>query len=194
MGYLTINNKPVFITRTKNKVLSDFFENKNKDKDAIWILGSKIAGNEACKERQAVKYDYLVREEIKDSDAFFNNWIYFDLIGEEAMENTWEILYDYCNYWGHSVLVDLRDTSTRVSDSYSHRDFLYPMGKVFLIVHNVQPHRWWWSITQNMEDRQIKMTIDVNKVTRIKGTLDNFELYIGDLKLVCNKDLEITFI
>lgn len=77
-----------------------------------------------------------------------DDWVNFEIIEKEAQENLWELLYDYCLYYGHSYLSNTRDESSKITDDMiGISSFSYPMGKVFSLNHLMKPRKWYWKYT-----------------------------------------------
>ncbi|MDP2896663.1 MAG: hypothetical protein Q8Q12_08905 [bacterium] len=51
---------------------------------------------------------YLPKRFTDDPENFVSHYCHFDLNGQEARDNVWDLLYDYCLLNGVSVLTDLR--------------------------------------------------------------------------------------
>jgi hypothetical protein len=186
--YFIINRQPVFLPSERYRELEGII---SEDKGPEWRIASVMAGSEESEEKSELMYDTLSRVFSEDPQHFNSHWMEFDLLGNEAAANTWDLLYDYCHYYGHAFLSDLRDIPEKLTADFLGDSYSYPMGKVFALNHVVKPNRWWWRISRGMKGRVIRAIVDVDKVARLKGNLRRFVLYSDNYKMICGKNLDI---
>ncbi len=188
MPYYLINKHPVFLSWARHKKIT---EEALKSKDSDYKISSVIAGRKETKEAEKIIYQTLKSKCDKDPLRFYSDWVKFDLIGGEACQNVWDLLYDYCSYYGYAYLSDLRDFSKKLIDDYMGDSYTYPMGQVFAFNHYVKPARWWWRYTHRMNGRTLTVIIVSKNVTRLVGDLRNFKIYMDNLEIICGHNLEI---
>lgn len=193
MPYFIIEKQPVFMTNKKYKKIR---QEALKDKDASFRIGSRIQysyyKNKEKEEAEKLMYNTLKNKYDENQEIFFSDWVSFDLIGKDAQENIWDLLYDYCNYYGHSYLSDPRSEISKIVDEFVGDSLLYPMGKVFLLNHLVKPHKWYWKYIFKMRNRHIKILISVDKVSRITGNLTQFKIALDNGTILnCGRDILI---
>jgi len=152
MPYFIIEKMPVFLSWAQHRILE---EEAAKDKSATWRVSSTIAGNKASEEKSGMMYQALLQKFRQDPDRFRSEWVRFDLSGEEAAANIWDVLYDYCHFRGYGFLSDTRDSVEKIVASYEGESYAYPMGRIFSLNHFVKPAKWWWRFTHRMRGRKV---------------------------------------
>jgi hypothetical protein len=194
MGYYLVDKMPIFLTREREKELRD---EVSKDKTPWWQIGSRIAyrnnDNSPNKELERLMFDLIIKKYNSDKQKFISEWYTFDLLGDVASLNAWDLLYDFSTYYGYSFLKDFRDFSEKLEADYSGELFSYPMGKVFSFNHFVKPAKWWWKYRYKMKGRTVELIIDVNKITKINGNLTDFYIHFNDTSIRFNKNIQVYF-
>ena len=188
MSYFIINKQPVFLSWSRYKQIR---EEALKGKDAIYKISSTIAGHKETKETQKLMYEVLKAKYDKDPKQFYSEWVKFDIVGDDASRNVWDLLYDYCHYYGYAYLSDLRDFTQKLADDYEGDSYAYPMGQLFALIHLVKPTRRWWKYTHKMTGRIVKLIIISENVHRLVGDLTNFTIFTKDFQIRCGRDFEI---
>jgi len=190
MPYYIIENIPIFLPHKKYNELR---EEVSKDKSPMWRTSSMIQGHAEAEEKNNLMYLLLIKRYIEDKDKFLHEWFSFDLIGEEASLNVWDLLYDFSSYYGYSYLKDFRDFSDKLEADYSGELFLYPMGKEFSFNHFVKPQKWWWKYRYKMKGRSVELIIDTQKVIRIDGNLKDFTIHFNDSFVKISTNIKVYF-
>lgn len=188
MSYYIVNKQPVFLSYARHKDLEHII---SKDKNSLWEISSKITGHKENKEKQKLMFNTLNKKYLDNPDKFKSEWIEFDLKGKEASENVWDLLYNYCHFYGHAFLSDSRDFSEKLIADYEGELYSYPMGKVFAINHFIKFVKWWWKFTHKVNRKTTRVIIDSMKVNCLKGNLKEFEVYFDNYKLLCDKNRKI---
>jgi hypothetical protein len=126
MPYCEINKQPVFLShqREVNRLAL-------ANKDATFRVSSKIAGRPAACEADQLRFQYLSELFKRDPEAFYREWVEFDLRDQEARDNAWDLLYDYCALCGIGYLVDLRSEVGTIFADLAGDSYTYPMGRIF---------------------------------------------------------------
>jgi hypothetical protein len=140
MPYYLINKQPVFLSWSRYRELEELV---SMGKDYLWVSSSKIAGHKESKEKSELMFGILNKKYLNNPDDFNSHWIEFDFKGQEASGNAWDLLYDYCHFYGYAFLSDLRDFSEKLIADYQGELYSYPMGRVFALNHFVKPTKWW---------------------------------------------------
>ncbi len=187
MPYVVIDNKPVYISWKLSAQLKDEFFGKDK----VPFLMRR--GSKEAKEFNKAQYTLLEKKYKKAPNSFENDYVKFNLLGDDAIGNVWDLLYDYCHYHGYAFLTEIRDfTSQLTDDLLGDSSYNSPFGKVFALDHFVKPYRWWWRFTGKVKGRTVRLIISVNDVTRIVGSLDDFILYTNNFVIRCNKEFQVS--
>lgn len=188
MSYYLINKQPIFLSLSRDKQIR---KEALKDKDAEYRVASMIAGTEESIEAQRLMFNVLKAKYDKDPERFYSEWVKFDIVGDEASQNVWDLLYDYCDYHRYAYLSDLRDPVKKIVDDYEGNSYTFPMGRVFVLEHFVKPARWWWKYTHKMSSRTIRLIIPSENVCRLVGDLINFVIFTKGSMMRCGHDFDI---
>jgi len=186
MGYYIINKQPIL---TSGKQYYTLYNELFKDKDIMWRTS---VGWDAKKiaERDERIINYLNHEAKYNPSSFYLNWVWFDT-KDHVGDDVWDLLLDYCQYYGHSFLRReefLREETSYEETSYDDEDF---MDAPFSINHPIYSDSWLSKFIKKEITRNITIVIDPLRVNRIVGTLQKFIIYSKDFNLVCGNDLEI---
>lgn len=187
MPICTINNMRVFISSERS-----LFLHNECIKNAILPEGAPsfmFAGSDEVRKRDEFIYDYLMDMAKNDLKNFIENWVKFDIIKKEIISNIWYLLNDYCYLTGYYYLSRASTGSNPITEMLSGDFDDLPLGKVFSLNYVVPPQKWYWKFTHGMTGRKIKVIIDIDKVNRIFGELNNFEIeFTNNSKVLCTKD------
>lgn len=206
MPYFIIDKKPIFMSWKRNGMFrEEFFKANPKLDDNLNHIAIGMKG-ETNNMFQEFQYNMIEKEYLDNPAKFESDWFEFDLRDEEASNDVWHLLYDYCCYYGHADLsnvggcvaeindycrgvLNLRDRAKKTTEYY--RQYPYPTGKVFTLSHVVKPEYWWWRFTCKMKERVVRVIVDVEKVKRLKGNLQHFVVEMDNCKLICCENFEI---
>lgn len=188
MPYYIINNQPVFLSWEHSRKLNEIVSN---DKGSVWRIASQIHGHKESEEKSKLVYEELNKIYFRDPDNFKTEWIEFDLKGKKASENIWDLLYDYCHFFGFAFLTDLRDYPEKFTADYKGELYSYPMGRVFALNHFMKSAKMWWKFNNKNIGRTVRVIIDINKVNRLQGSLSEFIVTTNNYKLFCGINFEI---
>ena len=105
------------------------------------------------------------------TDDFIEKWVRFDFRGEAIKMVCWELIHDYFHIHQNGRIIDQRDFSEKIEDSYSGLSSLYPQGNVVRLSFKIS--QWKPSIWTKFFGSSVKLTkeLDLSSVKRIKGTL-----------------------
>ena len=173
MPYVIISGEPVFIHRTLDKRIS---EETLTEKDALFRVSSHIRGTAASLERDQLCFAYLEKICQADPIRFRKEWVCFDLQGEDAREDAWDLLYDYSALTRNSRIKDIRDFASQVVASHSGDDYLYPMGRVFVMEFQIILPAPWWERFWKRSTHNVSIMVDANRVQKLVGSLSEFTM------------------
>lgn len=188
MPYFLINKCPVFLTHNRYNIL---FNEISRDKDADWITSSTISGHKEVEEKNLLISEFLLNEFKKNEKHFLNEWFNFNLLGEEAVNNVFDLLYDYSDYYKNSYLKDLRTDSEKLIDDYNSGSYLNPYGKIFMISYLIKQNNWFNNFANISNKNKIDFLIDIDTVKSIKGNLSDFQIQFVSAIIRFNKNVSV---
>jgi len=188
MSYCIISGQPVFLYPARYKEIQ---EQALRGKGATHQMDSIITGTKESQEADEFVNEFLRKQYEGDPVNFHTNWASFDLNGEEAVREVWDLLTDYCQYYGYGYLSDLRKVAQQLVDEGAAEPQPYPSGRVFALNYFMKPARWWWQYTRRMKGRTVSLVIVASNVYRMVGDLANFTVYAKDLRLNCGPNFGI---
>jgi hypothetical protein len=188
MAYCVVNKQPVFLYSSRYQQIQAL---AMKGKDATQKMASIVAGTKESQEQTDFAYEFLLKEYEKDPVNFHINWAAFDINGNEAVHNVWDVLNDYCNYYKCGYLTDLRDYAQHLMDGDASDTHKYPVGQVFSLNHSAKSTKWWWPYTHGMKGRTVSLLIVAKNVYRLAGDLTNFTVFSKDSRITCGSNLGI---
>lgn len=128
--------------------------------------------------------------EILSRQAFIKKWVEFDFIGDSCQNLSWEIITDYFVIHRNGYIKDSRDFVEQLKDNYDGKGYSYPQGVVIGMKFNLLSKNDF--ITKLFgKGKTLTMTIDLRKITRIKGSLSNLELHTENLIIKLSDTVEI---
>ncbi|OME41444.1 hypothetical protein [Paenibacillus odorifer] len=130
----------------------------------------------------------------EDPATFIDRFVKFDLCGEEACENLWDILYDYCAYYGSGYPSDHRDIEEQLFDEYNGSQFIYPQGKKFYLDYYAPSLSLKGKFLRHKKGKIIRTLIDTRNVVRVVGTIDKFLIIFNDRMIRCSDTFEVILI
>jgi hypothetical protein len=186
MPYYEINGKPVFLSHQREAALNGL---ALAHKDTSFRVSSKIAGQPAAREADELRFQYLSELFKRDPEAFYREWVEFDIRDQEARDNAWDLLYDYCALYKIGELVDLRSEMGAVIADLAGDSHTYPMGRIFglrvLGGHTVA------SFFRLRPRSVITLVIDTSQLVRACGILTTFRLEFRHCTFHCGKDFRV---
>jgi hypothetical protein len=186
MSYCIINKIPVFLYSSRIKEIQG---RALKGRNAMREIDSIVARTKESREVDAFTYEFLSRQYEQDPVNFRINWAAFDITGEEAAREVWDLLHDYCDYYGYGYVSDLREFGQQLTDDRGPSK--YPIGQVFALNHLVKPAKWWWKYTRKTEGRTISVIVFARNVYRLVGDMTNFVVYSKDFRINCGAGIGI---
>ena len=191
MAYLTIGNEPVFLTRSKyGEVVRVTTGLPSK---GVLIDG----GNGEPKEVTSRMAAALGSKYTADPERFHREWVEFDLLGDEALHNTWDLLCDHCSLYGYAKPTDLSSFQAQRKDDLDEGDgSMDPMGRVLALDHHLPSNRplqgfYDKIISRKGTGRTVRVVIALSTVKRLLGSLSSFTIFVPGLRIACGENLEI---
>lgn len=172
MPYFIIHKYPVFLTDNR---ITEIKKELLKEKTASFRVLSSISKTKENLETKKRMHKYLQSLYMQDKEKFINEFVEFSFTGNEAKENLFFLLNDYCNYFKNSNLVDVRDIQEKILQSITGDDFEYPIGKVFLLNHG-----------------SVYIVVAVNDVQKISGSLLDFTIKLNERKIRLSKKIYVS--
>lgn len=180
MPYHIIEGQPVFL---HSKLYQDLENIALRDWSSSDRIGAKIAGRSKAKEADILVAKLL--EENSVLEEFYSDYVLFDLVGEEAEFNIWDLLYDFCHLHQYGHLIDIRPFDEKIASDYQGEGYVFPMGQLFELLIQVQPtQQQRFLFKKNARPKStVRIQIDTAKVSRIYGDLNDFTVTMGTQNL-----------
>ena len=190
MAYCVIKGQPVFLHSSLYKEIK---ERTSKSGMGSLQMTGKVAGT-AERRREAkrvgeIVYDFLLRQWEGDPLNFHTNWASFDINGEDAVRDVWNLINDYCDYYKLGYLPDMRNTVQQMTDDLAGDIYEQSRTPVFALNHLVKPPNWW--SPRRMNARIISLVIVTKNVYRLVGDLKSFSVFTSDFRLNCGPNFGI---
>ena len=177
MPYYNIENYKVYLSHKRGYKLDDLAL-AHKDRK---FRSSGRHTNEASE----LRFQYLSNLCRQNPEAFFSEWVEFNLRGREAQDNAWDLLYDYCHVSGIGYLADLRTKDDALMANFFGDTFTYPMGRVFALKllgkHTIASRLGIKPRTT------VTLKINTFDIVAAYGTIEDFRLQFHLSKLHCGK-------
>jgi hypothetical protein len=186
MSYCEINKQHVFLSHQREAKVNGL---ALANKDATFRVSSKIAGRPAACEADQLRFQYLSELFRRDPEAFYREWVEFDLRDQEARDNAWDLLYDYCALYGIGYLVDLRSEIGTIFADLAGDSSRYPMGRIFGL--RVLGGHTLASFFHLRPRLAVTLIIDTSQAVRAYGTLTTFQLEFRHCTFNCRKDFSV---
>ena len=183
MPYILVKDKPVFLHAD---LWNQIREQALAHKDPKFRISSMIQGHAEAKEADRLIRQYINAQYKNDPASFESRFVQFDLVGNSAQENTWDILYDYCDLFKCGWLSDMRDAMSSMLDDYLGNSYAYPQGKSFMLVLGVHPVGLFSRILPLKCKPITNIVIDCSSVLRMSGSLSCFRLTLTQIELDCS--------
>ncbi|SDO14954.1 hypothetical protein SAMN04487897_1099 [Paenibacillus sp. yr247] len=185
MPLFVINKIPVALTwKNDNQLREEIFGVDGVSRSYIQIYGKKDNTYKLQKK--------LLNKKCRENrDDFIKNYAMFDLSGEEASDNLWDLVYDYCAYHGSGYTSDARNFVEQLGDDYMGDNYLYPQGKVFYLDHYAAPYNLRWKLLRRKKGKIIRTVIDARNVVRVVGSIDEFSIIYKDKIVKCGEIFEV---
>jgi hypothetical protein len=185
MGYYNIEGQKVFITKEtdrelRNKVI--------KDKAASYSISSRIKDSPQNIEVDKLIYELIKVEYKNDPNNFIENWVKFDLNNLESQENIWDILFDYCFDKPNCFLENVKYVTEQDGNYFTSNE----IHKPFYICVESNISKWWEKLILRNKTTKTTCYIDIKKIRKVNGTLDQFIVYSDDFTLFCHKNIGIS--
>ena len=186
MPYCEINKHPVFLSHQRYERLNGL---ALADKGSVFAVASSIAGFPEAREADRMRFRYLTALSKQDPGAFYREWVEFDLRGQEAADNAWDLLYDYCSFRHIGYLANLLSEVESVIADYVEVSAANPMGRTFgLRVSTGHTHASFFHLRQRPK---VTVIVDTSQAVRAYGTLAGFRIEFRHWAFVCRKEFSV---
>ena len=152
--------------------------------DALTYARSMFDGKTAD-DVEAKVVERLTRESEIDPQAFRQEWISLRLYGDAAKKNIFWLLADFIECTGAGRLVDLREPTDRLVDSYSGTDFELPYGSYFALEVDLDPG------VLRRRKGSLQIHISIEAVDKILGEFPSFRLYTSSFEVQFGKEITV---
>jgi len=186
MPYYVIERYKVFLSHSR---LSAINEIALAHKDPFFRVSSTTEGNPEVREADELRFQYLTNLCRKNRTRFYQEWVKFDLRGQEAQENAWDLLYDYCALTRIGNLEDTRSEVHAILAEYAGDSYTYPMGRIFAL--RVPGRHSLASLLQLKPRPMLKLDVDTSKIVSASGTLEDFCLQFRHCTFKCGKEFSV---
>lgn len=187
MPYYVINDLPVFISDSKEKIL---LEQALGDQSLKFHVKSFVGSSEEVEKRERAIIKFLQDRFNEDNGKFHTDWVEFDLEGESASKNITDLLYDFCQYSDFGEMSEVRDHGKKIEQERIKDIYYYPLGRVFLVDFG-RKRNFIKRLFGGAGVKSVRLEIDVESVYRLKGMLTDFEVHSEDFQLVCSKKISL---
>jgi len=182
MPLFIIDKLPVYLTSKNDALLRlELYGEEN-------ITKSYIDGFDRNYYKKAKKL--LLQKYQSDKNKFIDEWIRFDFVGEEAMENADYLLYDYCAYHGTGYISEERPELSKLLCNHTELGDEFSIKKKLYINHYSAPYNFRWRL-RGKKGVIAKTMIDKDEIKRIVGTLQEFLIISSDKVIRCREELEV---
>ncbi|MFC6650290.1 hypothetical protein [Paenibacillus rhizoplanae] len=188
MPLFVVNKIPLTLTWETDRILREEIYGVGN------VMKSYIVRSNEKNNTHRLQKKLLHKKYREDPETFIERFVKFDLRGEEACENLWDILYDYCAYYGSGYPSDKRDIEERIFDEYNESQFIYPQGKVFYLYHYAPSLSLKEKLLKQKKGIIVRNLIDTRNVMRVVGTLDKFLIMFNDRVIRCSDVFEVLLI
>jgi hypothetical protein len=187
MPYLIIQRKPVFLHATQYEMLRD---KVLAGQTPEFRIDSAIAGRRDQRQAERLMCKFLEAQYKENPSCFQTEWVEFDLKGQDATANVWDLLYDYGCFHGCSYVCDLRPQDQHSLSDLLGDSFAFPMGKVFAFKHNVKSRGFLNGFLLG-RNRSVTVVINADRVSRLRGNLERFEVLTDHIDMRCDGSLTL---
>jgi hypothetical protein len=131
---------------------------------------------------------YLNHMYNRSPKKFYEDFVKFDFIDDEARKNALTVLESYCMLHGYAKFSEIN--SYNHPDEYILRDIINTNepARFFCITHFVKPSKWWWKYKYKMTGRDIKVVLDIEKIRGIRGDLNSLTVKTETTIIEFSKD------
>ena len=189
MPYCEINKHPVFLSHQRYERLNGL---ALADKGSVFAVASSIAGFPEAREADRMRFRYLTALSKQDPEGFYREWVEFDLRGQEAADNAWDLLYDYCAFRHIGYLMDLRSEIGSIVADYGGDSAANPMGRIFGL--RVSTGHTLASFFHLRRRSKVTVIVDTSQAVRAYGILAGFRIEFRHWAFDCRKEFSVVLI
>jgi len=183
MSYFKVENQLVYMPEEKySHILIQ--ELNVSDYQGYYIMTNSEKKPSDQIRHEAMVYDFLKSLYESDRELFLRQWVRFELAGENAQNNIWHLLYDYCLCYGHALLSDPRsDHKQMMDDLMGNTTQSLPTGNIFSLLIRTKPYKFTLK-----KAPKVRILIDAEKAVKIVGQLSNFAIYFENNSVISCSD------
>lgn len=192
MGYFNIKNNYIFRTDEKFKTIIDRFEKSLKPEELITIhLVTNGKHHKKYKKLVKIQYNHL-KDEFRrlPKEKFFEKWVNINYEGKDAINKSWEIIYDYFHIRKNGFISDIRDFSKKLSEDYEGTSYVFPQGSVIVLNVLKYPSNILLKITGKYSIEK-SFQVNLKNIKRITGTLKYLKIYYSSDILFLGDEVKI---
>ncbi|MEQ8176361.1 MAG: hypothetical protein ABRQ26_15015 [Syntrophomonadaceae bacterium] len=186
MSYYIIDGMPVFLTWSKYYQLKEEITCRNKMGDDLFFGIRGWNSSEAELLSNTIN-EVLLEKSKKDIHTFRRQWANFSMGKDEAADNAWELLFDYCHLTKNAVLNNINVQAGGYIESYP-----WPAvpGRVF-VLNLCAPETSFFKRLRGKARLVGRLVIDSEQIESIDGNLENFLLVYRGLPIRFSSCIEI---
>jgi hypothetical protein len=185
MSYYIIDGMPVFLTWSKYYQLREEIMRRNKIGDDCFFGIRGWDSNEAELLSNTIS-EVLLEKSQKDINTFRRQWANFSMGQDEAADNAWELLFDYCHLTKNAVLNNLNVPA----EGYRESPQTAFLGRVFAL-NLCGPETSLFKRLRGKSRLVGRLVIDSEQIESIDGNLENFLLVYRGLPIRFSSCIEI---
>lgn len=185
MSYYIIDGMPVFLTWSKYYQLKEEIMLKNKIGDDRFF-GIRGWDSKEAELLSSTINQILLEKSKKDINTFRRQWASFSMGRDEAADNAWELLFDYCHLTKNAVLNNLNIPARAKKGSITSA---FP-GRVFAL-NLCAPETSLLKRLRGKARLAGRLVIDSEQIDSIDGNLENFLMMYRGLPIRFSSCIEI---
>lgn len=185
MSYYIIDGMPVFLTWSKYYQLKEEIMLKNKMGDDLFFGIRGWDSNEAELLSSTIN-QVLLEKSKRDINTFRRQWANFSMGKDEAADNAWDLLFDYCHLTKNAVLNNL---NVRAGVNQESIPPALP-GRV-VVLSLLAPETSLLKRLRGKTRLAGRLVIDSEQIDSIEGNLENFIMMYRGLPIRFSSCIEI---
>lgn len=182
MGYFIIGKHKVFDANSKLKEVRKTFLNQPHIKHII-IDMLDINGKPRKEKIEMENYitHFLDLELAANPPSdFVRKWVEFDIEGADAQHDGWLIITDYFSITGYGYVRSTKIGMDRILGDYGYEAsrYYFPQGEVVDLVFGISTEVGNALVRRLFPKKAfLKKELDFRSITRIRGSLENFQVF-----------------
>jgi hypothetical protein len=183
MPYFVIGGEPVFMTNARlGKLRAQLFPSVTDR------ISSLIEGHPEAEIFGKRCHEIVAELHQANPNTFRREWVFFDLVDEEARGEIAYLLYDSCHFHRRGHVRDARDVMSKIVAGYMGDDITAPLGRIFFLECESR-RRHWRDIFRQTPVMRVIIAVDL--VKRITGCLKSFSVVFDRHEIRVGENIEI---